>query len=223
MRFDANDLRAAFLSSDVAVDQAPTAEEIRALLDGEGDEAARLTTLARLVSTPEGRRELAMHRALRAGVDDESVVPNDAASGVAGAVVEIAFPSPPARHWPQWLRPIGLAAAALLIAIVGVDRFLSRPATDAYRSATVSLMLVAPLDGAQRNGATTFVWRSIPRASYEFELYSADGRAIVQRATPDTVLALPAGSGAGEYRWWVTAQLEDGTQVRSAARRLVLR
>ena len=86
------------------------------------------------------------------------------------------------------------------------------------------MTLVTPRDGATADGGVTFVWRRIAGATYEVEVYSAGGALVVQRETADSALSLMAGAiPRGDYRWWVTARLDDGTQVGSGTRRLEVR
>ncbi|MBC7844836.1 MAG: hypothetical protein H7099_21215 [Gemmatimonadaceae bacterium] len=223
MTISDDELRRAYADVDVPTDRAPTADEIRGLLDGDGDDATRLATLARLVSTPDGRRELDMLRALRDGFVGDDTAEHAPRTLTHDAKVDLEFPTRIARPLPKWIRPFGLAAALLIATLIGVERLVSRATTPVFRSGAVALALVAPADGARVSGALTFLWRGIAGATYELEVYSTDGREIVHTQTRDTVLLLPAGTSAGDYRWWVTARLEDGTQLRSATRRVVLR
>ena len=203
-------LRREFASLAMPPDRQPTADEIADLVDGTGDERERLDTLDRLMATPEGAAELAMVRALRDGIADD----------VATSIPMV----PPAVRVRRWWRPAALAAAAVVAVVIGTRAIGDRDAGRVLRSADASVTLVTPRDGATAAGGVTFVWQRIPDASYEVEVYSAGGLPVLQRETSDSALSLTAGAvPRGDYRWWVTARLDDGTQVRSATRRLELR
>jgi hypothetical protein len=223
MTYTDADLRRAFAGTTMPTDGEPTAEEIRMLLDGEGDEATRLATLARLMSTPEGRRELDMLRALREGFSDVGTTVDQPIIDTPDPTVEIVFPTRRVRPIPQWVRPFGVAAALLIVTLLGVQQFVSRSQPPVFRSGAAELTLVSPQDDAHLSGPPTFLWRSVAGASYELEVYTADGREIAQQVTRDTLVRLPAALTSGDYRWWVTAALEDGTQARSATRRVRVR
>ncbi|MDZ7632033.1 MAG: hypothetical protein U5K74_11990 [Gemmatimonadaceae bacterium] len=112
----------------------------------------------------------------------------------------------------------------LAVTVLGIQRSRDRDAASVLRGGPAVVTLLEPGEGQRATGNVTFVWRHIDGASYELEVYSAEGAAIAQRSTVDTTITLRSGTVvAGDYRWWVTAQLEDGTQLRSPARRLDLR
>ncbi|MCC7054271.1 MAG: hypothetical protein IT355_13475 [Gemmatimonadaceae bacterium] len=203
-------LRREFASLSMPPDQQPTAGEIVDLVDGTGDERQRLDTLDRLMATPDGAAELAMVRALRQGLAED-----------VGTSVPIV---PTAGRVRRWWRPAALAAAAVVAVVVSARAIGDRDAARVLRSADASITLVTPRDGATADGGVTFVWQRIADATYEVEVYSAGGVPVVQRETADSTLSLAAGAvPRGDYRWWVTARLDDGTQVRSRTRRLGVR
>jgi hypothetical protein len=220
MSVEDDDLRLAFAGVDLRDGPRPSADEISALVAGDGDEAARLATLAALVATPQGRRELTMVRALHAGVlgSEDAGMGADAQANPA----TIAFPVPRLQSWPQWMRPAALAAAALVVTLIGIERLSDRSNVDSFRSVAPTLPLVSPTEGATIATSARFSWRAITGASYELEVFTADGRPLARLVTGDTVLntTLPPRS---DLRWWVTARLEDGTQLRSATRRVLVR
>jgi hypothetical protein len=220
-----DELRAAF--ADIAVPETtlPSADEIQALVDRTGDEATRLDVLARLVATPEGRRELAMIRALHTGFMLEAEPDQSSPDGAAGrhtSAVEVVLPMRPARDWSFSLRPMALAAL-LLLSVFGIRQLVLRTSDPVYRSSPPALTLLAPTDGATVRAPLTLMWRSARGSSYEVELYTTDGRELLRTSVPDTVLRVPPAVPPGDYRWWVTARLDDGTQIRSATWRVVLR
>jgi hypothetical protein len=213
MSISEKDMQQAFASLALPVDRRPTPEEIAALVDGEGDERQRLDTLERLMATPDGVAELAMVRALREGIvaaqkEQPNVIP---------------FPRAATRMQP-WLRALALSAAVLAIALVGTTQLFDSDADDVLRSGNTTVTLIAPGNGARSSGGITFSWFRIQDATYDVELYSAAGKVIVRRQTADSTLSLPAGAvSRGDYRWWVTARLDNGTQVRSETRRIDVR
>ncbi len=59
---------------------------------------------------------------------------------------------------------------------------------------------------------------------YTLEVDAADGTVRFSAATTDTVLSAALDSVApGEQRWWIIAQMDDGSQRRSTMRPLRLR
>jgi hypothetical protein len=76
-------------------------------------------------------------------------------------------------------------------------------------------------DAAVAGRPLAFTWHAVPGARrYVIEVLTAQGAVSVTRATADTVVSFgDASLGAGEYTWWVRAQL-DGGEIRSAARHL---
>jgi hypothetical protein len=214
-------LRRAFTGVDLPSDPPPTAEEIQAALAGDGDESSRLATLARLTATPDGRAELTMIRALRDGFAADGAA---APSGHVGAAAHDTGASlRELRRAPRWSGWAALAAAVLMVTVALVTRDSPRDDADVYRSTHGAIALVSPADGAVERGTSVFTWRHVPGASYQFELFAADGRRIARVETTDSVLTVAPPVPAGDYRWWVTARLDDATQARSAARRLIVR
>jgi hypothetical protein len=203
-------LRRALASFSMPTDRQPTADEIADLVDGTGDARQRMDTLDRLMATPEGAAELAMVRALRQGIAED-------------AAASASMPHVTTRRL-RWWRPTALAAAAIVAIVIGTRTTGEGEADRVLRSADASVTLVTPRDGATADGGVTFVWRRITGATYEVEVYSAGGALVVQRETADSALSLRAGAiPRGDYRWWVTARLDDGTQVGSGTRRLEVR
>jgi hypothetical protein len=202
-------LQTEFASVSIPPDRQPTPDEIADLVDGVGPERQRLQTLDRLMSTPHGAAELALVRALRDGFSE---------GGGGASVVSIV----PARS--RWWRQAALAAAAVVAIVVGTRALDETTPDRVLRSSDAAVTLIAPRDGATAAGSVTFTWHPIANATYEVEVYSAGGSLVVQRETSDSTLQLQANAvPRGEHRWWVTARLDDGTQVRSTTRRLDVR
>lgn len=207
------ELRQAFAVVTVLTDRRPTAEEIMQLVDGDGDDRSRMETLDRLMSSPEGMKELSMVRALRAGFHSDAAAPSASQQRNAFAARATLMAS-------AW----GLAAAVLLATFVGIGQLRDRGEDRVMRTGPALVTLVTPVDGATQTDGLPFAWRRNGGATYELEVYTATGHPIVRRETSDTTITLTSGTiPAGDHRWWVTARLDDGTQVRSATRRLVVR
>lgn len=130
------------------------------------------------------------------------------------------------------LSPTGLALAASLVLAAGLGYYtLARsraPAatddSDPMRGAAGDIQLVSPTASAPR--LDTLVWRSVTSAtSYAIELRRDDGSLVTRATSADTVFVLPdsarMGPGSTVY-WTVSARLADGTELRSAARRVRL-
>jgi hypothetical protein len=124
---------------------------------------------------------------------------------------------------------MALAAALLLAVGLGVrERFGERDVSDVPRAAAGEVALVAPTEGGAVETAPppAFVWQSVPQARrYVLEVMTDEGALLLALPTGDTAVtaALPAATEEGTYRWSVRAQLADGTERRSAARRLRIR
>ena len=190
--------------------ECPSPEALLALVRRDGPEEARLRTLDHTMTCPDCRRELELLRAIeRAG------------AATAGSAVE----------GIRWRRAasIALAASAVLAISLGPGRRLWRDEHDAtLRSGDTGMVLLAPRadDSTGATSPLTFTWRGVPAARrYDLEILTPDGTVALARQTSDTSLtfAAPTGLPAGRYRWWVTAQTEDGARIRSEARPLTIR
>jgi len=172
-----------------------TPERLMALVAREGDETERLATLDHVMACRHCLREFELLRSV----------------GSAAAQ--------PSRR-VSW--GVGLAAAAGLLLLLGLytTRGLWRAdaGPDIERGARSEVRLVAPTGKVAGRGLV-LTWRAAPDAArYEVELLDAEGTPEFTAATRDTSVALPPAtvltSGA-EYRWWVRAILNDGSQWRS--------
>ena len=184
----------------------PPAETILALVRREGSEDQRIATLNHVLSCADCERELGLLRALeRAGTMDT--------------------PTPRRAPWRRRLG-IALAASVVLAVALGPARHLLEPERT-VRGGTEPLAPIAPAADAVLPIAPasppTFVWHAVPGAEgYTLELLTGEGALVASAKTKDTTLTLasPGALAPGEYQWSVTARESDGSELRSAARRL---
>ena len=116
-----------------------------------------------------------------------------------------------------------LAASVALFATLTVwQRSQRSTPSDVLRGNGPGVATIAPLpDATVAAGPLAFTWHAVPGARrYVVELVTAGGAVSASRETTDTTATLgDARLGAGEYTWWVRAQL-DGGESRSPARRV---
>lgn len=176
------------------------------LAAGDASEIERLTWLEHVTSCAECREELALAQAVV-----------EAGTALVGRNRRSATP---------WL---ALAASVVLV-LGGVALWrssLPEPA-DVSRGSGDRLTLVMPAGAVGREQASRLVWRAVPRAvRYDVEIVAAAGALVFSRAVaaPDTAVALSdvALTAGVEYRWRVTAQLDDGGRASSTALAFSLR
>jgi hypothetical protein len=181
-------------------------ERIVDLMEGRGDDAERLTTLDAIMSDEATAREFETLRALTAN--------------------RPAAPSSWARS--TWMAPLFAAAAVLLLITMPAVRSAFGPSgDDPLRSGTQAAVLLQPPTDASYLTSRKFQWRSVAGArDYVVEILTAAGTPVFTTRTTDTTLTLPPDvriEPRVEHRWWVTTELADGTQRRSAFRRLMVR
>lgn len=181
----------------------PAPEALLAVVDGTAREPERVRTLRHVGGCRSCQRELDLLRAT-----------HDTA--------EMAVHTRPRRF------PLFAAAAAALIVVAGgvaVRETVMQPG-DTVRDAAPfeTLRLIGPGESAAAALPLTLSWSAVPDARrYEVEILSADGSAAFSGATQDTSLVVPVTTAlapGAEYRWWVSATLQDGSQARSLARTL---
>jgi hypothetical protein len=185
-------------------------ERMLALVEGRGSEHERLETLDAVMADAASAREFELLRALAANRE----------------------PAPPAtlpRRWAMWVLPSSLAAAAALT-LVALPT-LRRPTTDGpdvVRGVVqgAAVLLAPPLEASAAE-SRTFRWHAVPGAQrYAVEILTAGGTPVFTTRVADTTVTLPADvhlAPGVEHRWWVATELADGTQRRSAFRRLLVR
>jgi hypothetical protein len=186
-------------------DRCPTPEALLALARRQGPEGDRLATLDHAMACPACRDEFELLRSIeRAGGE-----------GAHEAVEQI--------RWRRYAS-VAIAASALLAVSLGPGRQLWERDDDPTRGGADEVTAVAPAADAVVSGApVTFTWRAVSGTrGYTLEVLTAAGAVAVSRETADTTLVLtaPPALAPGEYHWWVRAQAEDGSERRSAARRL---
>lgn len=181
-------------------------EALLAVVRREGREADRLATLDHAMACIACREELELLRAIeRAGGADA----RDAVERI---------------RWRRYAT-VALAASALLAISLGPGRrYWQRDDGDTMRGAADEVTPVAPAsDAVVARAPVTFAWRAVPGTRrYTLEVLTSEGAVALSQPTADTTLVVgaPLALSPGEYRWWVRAQAEDGSERRSIARRL---
>ena len=183
----------------------PAPEVLLATVRREGPETARLQVLDHAASCAACLRDLELLRAL-----------TESGPARTGARVS-------ARWWAAV--PLTLAAALIVALSLNPDLRDWRGQPDTPRGEASSVTLLAPADGAgAAASALAFSWHRVPAARrYTLEVVTTDGAVTLRAETADTTRTAAGALRAGEYRWWVRAQMEDGTDRRSAARILRVR
>jgi hypothetical protein len=196
--FNDDQLRAAYQPTRQRGPDCPSPEALLAAARGEGPEAERIRVLNHALSCAGCRPELALLSA-------------------------VAEPARRSVSLTDRLRrsaiPIALAASVVLA--VGIVSFVRRNETETVRGGTSDVVLASPTNGHRvGNEVVTFVWRPVVGAlRYTLEVSAADGSIIHTAQTTDTVSVGPAPRLApGEQRWWVRAQMDDGSERRSETR-----
>ena len=179
-----------------ARESCPSPDELRALVQREGDESPRLARLDHVMRCPACLSEFELLRSATA-------------------------PGSTARV--PW-RPIALAASLLLA--VGLGLALSRPpaaGAPLERGPGDGPRLESPTGRVRAADATRLVWHPVPAAlGYDVEVTTPSGEVRLAATTTDTVQALPAPVAGEELRWWVRARMPDGEQASEVARITVL-
>lgn len=179
-------------------------ERMLALVERRGTEAERLATLDAVMADAESGREFELLRAL-------SVAQRT------GARAGLRSP----RAW------IAIAAMLLVIAIPAGRIIVRQPPGEPTRSTLQGAVLVAPPENAAPTESRTFAWHPVPGAqAYRMELLTAAGSPVFTTRTTDTTVTLPRDVTVAanvEHRWWVSAEMADGTQRASVFRPLLVR
>lgn len=123
---------------------------------------------------------------------------------------------PPASHMPYRM----LALAASLAAVLGATVFLTvqRPEPDVTRGGETAVRLVAPVSTVAASGLE-LSWQPLSgEVRYTVEVIDSVGATVFSTVTrrssvvlPDSVRLVPAL----DYRWWVRAVRDDGSELRS--------
>jgi len=181
-------------------------ERILDLVEGRGGEEERLATLDAVMADEESAKEFELLRSLAANR------PATRATWARRSYIVLC---------------LAAAAAVLVVAAPVMRSAFNRPTESPARSgAQAAVPLLPPIEASQRT-SRRFVWRPVAGArSYVVEVLTAAGTPVFTTHTADTTMTLPADvrlEPGLEYRWWVSSELLDGTQRRSAFRRLIVR
>jgi hypothetical protein len=181
-------------------DSCPSLEHLSAVVEGTVPEHERLELMDHVMACRTCQEEFELFRALKVARKT------------------------PSRRW----RPYAVAASLVLIGgSAALWATTSRYSTSSpvYRSSPDFLTLVSPADGRRIGLPAVLTWHSVAGATrYRIELLDSQGSPAFTGQTTDTALHIrPQGAvAAGEYRWFVTASMADGTEVRSSPRRIVI-
>ena len=175
-------------------------EALLAVVEQQGSEEERLASINHAMTCADCGEELELLRATRV-VRDRARIPHG-----------------------------GFALAASLVLVAGLGYYtLARrgspePAVDStvMRGVTGDIQLVSPAGDVQR--VDSLVWRSMPGVtSYVVEVRREDGTLVTRAATTDTSFVVPDSARVApgnDVYWTVSARLSDGSELRSAARRV---
>jgi len=179
-------------------------ESLLAMVEGRTAEAERIQALWHVASCAPCRAELDLLRAV----------------AQAGERLQ-------RRHVPA----LALAASLALLAgtaVVwrgGVGPLAWR--AEPLRGARGGVTLLEPSGEVAAATPVVLRWHALPRAvRYQVEVLDADGRVVFATSTHDTTAPMrsqPALIPGADYRWWVQAELADGTGPRSSAERFRVR
>ncbi|AHG88750.1 hypothetical protein J421_1213 [Gemmatirosa kalamazoonensis] len=189
-------------------------DHILALVEGRGAESERLATLDAVMADEASAREFELLRAVAANRP---------------ATTTTTFT---ARWWTTYAAA-SLAAAAVLavVALPAARTMLGNGGRDAgpdvVREVAQGAVLIDPPVDATAAASRTFRWHAVPGAQrYAVEILTAAGTPVFTTRVADTTVTLPVDvrlAPAVEHRWWVAAEMADGTQRRSPFRRLRVR
>jgi len=175
-------------------------EALLAVVEQQGSEEERLASINHAMTCADCGEELELLRATRV-VRDRARIPHG-----------------------------GFAVAASLVLVAGLGYYtLARrgspePAVDSavMRGVTGDIQLVSPAGDVQR--VDSLVWRSMAGVtSYVVEVRREDGTLVTRGTTTDTSFVVPDSARVApgnDVYWTVSARLSDGSELRSAARRV---
>lgn len=167
----------------------PGTEALQRAVAIKGPESDRLLVVNHAMSCSTCRREFELLRALQHAV-------------------------PAAPRLPAWL---GLAAAALLVVVVGLAVPRWRHDGDGVVRGAEAVVLLDPAPGATVPPPVALAWRRVAGArDYEVEVLGPAGEPVLRQRTPDTVATLPGGLPPGaRLLWHVTAWRGPADSLRS--------
>lgn len=176
----------------------PDPEVLLAAVERTAPEAERMRTINHAMTCADCGEELELLRASRI-VRERSRVPRTTFAIAASLIAAVGF-----GYYAMKRGQLPADARALMRG--GNDIELASPAKDA----------VAPLQ--------TLVWHPVPGArDYVVEVRRDDGSVVLRSVSSDTVFTVSdsiAAATTGTVYWGVAATLSDGTDRRSATRRL---
>ena len=181
-----------------------TPELMLAAIEGHGSEADRIATIDAALAHPASARELELLRAVAAN----------------RTVSRRAVP------WRTVSLVLAAAAALAIVATPALRNLVREGGPPIVRNGMPDAVLLAPPEDATLDGSRTFRWRSVPGTRvYSLEILTASGTLVFTTRTSDTTMTLPQDvtlEPGVDHRWWITAELSDGTRRPSAFRRLVV-
>jgi hypothetical protein len=176
-----------------------------AAVEGRGSEAERIATIDAALANPASAHELELLRALAAN----------------RRVSRRAVP------WRTVSLVLAAAAALAVVAMPAVRSLVREGGPPIVRNGVPDAVLLAPPEDAALDASRTFRWRSVPGTRvYSLEILTSSGTLVFTTRTADTTVILPQDvtlEPGVDHRWWITAELSDGTRRPSAFRRLVVR
>jgi len=182
-----------------------TPERMLAAIEGHGSEAERIATIDAALAHPASARELELLRALAANRQ----------------VARRAVP------WRTLSLGLAAAAALAIVATPTVRNLVRGGGPAIVRDGTPDAALLAPAEDAALEASRTFRWSSVSGTRvYSLEILTSAGTLVFTTRTSDTTVTLPEDvtlEPGVDHRWWITAELSDGTRRPSAFRRLVVR
>jgi len=166
-------------------------EALLAVVEQQGSEEERLASINHAMTCADCGEELELLRATRV-VRDRARIPHG-----------------------------GFALAASLVLVAGLGYYtLARRGSP--EPAVDSAVMRGVTGDVQR--VDSLVWRSMPGVtSYVVEVRREDGTLVTRAATTDTSFVVPASARVApgnDVYWTVSARLSDGSELRSAARRV---
>ncbi len=179
-------------------------DRILALVERRGTEAERVATLDAVMADSASRRDFELLRSIAANM------PVGAAR----------------RRVSRTIVPLAAAAAVIVAAVFIARREITSRGPEPLRAAVQNAVLTDPPIEATPAQSRTFRWRAVAGARrYALEILTATGTPVFTTHAPEPAVTLPADvvlTAGVEYRWWVATEFSDGTQRRSAFRRLIV-
>ena len=116
------------------------------------------------------------------------------------------------------------AAASIAVVAIGVTLQQRTPRAPVLRSGETHAVVesTSPADNAHVSAPVAFSWRRLPEAlEYRVTITNSSGDVVAERMTSDSAATVPRLT-RDQYRWYVTAIMQDGTVLSSRTRALVV-